>query len=113
MRFFLFITLFLFLPIIVQANSTKIYNDEYHNPLNILSSFLWNEKKAGKIGLISNISMENRQLDATIHPISLKPSKIKIAFSKIKYLDEDTGESDYIFSEKNLEVLSKLSLIHI
>jgi len=104
---FLLLIFFLVLPYLTKADSSKIYNKGYSNPLNVLNSFLWNEKKGGKIGLTSKINIKNRELEATIHPVTLDSSKIKIALSKIRYIDEEKQFSDFIFSEENLEVLSK------
>ena len=42
-------------------------------------------RKKGSIGLTSTISINNRQLGATLHPVSLDSSKIKIALSKISF----------------------------
>ena len=39
--------------------------------------------------------------------MSLDSSKIKIALSKIKYVDEKKEHTDFIFNEENLKVLSK------
>ena len=39
--------------------------------------------------------------------MSLDSSKIKIALSKIKYIDEQTQHIDFVFNEENLRVLSK------
>ena len=106
--FFLFLIFFSTFPYLTKADSAKIYNKEgYANPLTILNSFLWNEKKRGNIGLTSKINIQNRELEATIHPVSLDPSKIKVALSKIKYLDIDKQSSNFIFNEENLEVISK------
>ncbi len=106
--FFLFLILFLFFPYLIKADPAEIYNKEgYANPLTILNTFLWNEKKSGNIGLTSKINIQNREPDATIHPVSLDPSKIKIALSKIKYIDSKKQFSNFIFNEENLEILSK------
>ena len=105
--FFLFLISFLVIPYLTKADSTKIYNKGYSNPLNVLNSFLWNEKKGGKIGLTSKINIKNRKLEATIHPVLLDSSKIKIALSKIRYIDEEKQFTDFIFNKENLEVLSK------
>ena len=105
--FFLLLVYILTFSYLVKADSTKIYYNEYANPLNILSSFLWNEKKKGKIGLTSKLSIQNRELGATVHPVLLDQSKIKIALSKMKYIDEKKQFTDFIFNEENLEVLSK------
>ena len=105
--FFLLLVYILTFSYLVKADSTKIYYNEYANPLNILSSFLWNEKKKGKIGLTSKLNIQNRELGATVHPVLLDPSKIKIALSKMKYIDEKKQFTDFIFNEENLEVLSK------
>ena len=106
--FFLFLIFFSTFPYLTKADSAKIYNKEgYANPLTILNSFLWNKKKRGNIGLTSKINIQNRELEATIHPVSLDPSKIKVALSKIKYLDIDKQSSNFIFNEENLEVISK------
>ena len=105
--FFLFLIFFSTFPYLTKADSAKIYNKEgYANPLTILNSFLWNEKKRGNIGLTSKINIQNRELEATIHPVSLDPSKIKVALSKIKYLDIDKQSSNFIFNEENLELIS-------
>ena len=86
--FFLFLIFFSVFPYLIKADSSKIYKKGYANPINSLSTFLWNKKKKGSIGLTSVISINNRELGATLHPVSLDSSKIKIALSKIKYLDE-------------------------
>ena len=105
--FFLFLISFLVFTCLIKADSSKIYNKEYANPINVLGSFLWNEKKKGNIGLTSKISIKNRELNATIHPVSLDSSKIKAALSKIRYIDEEKQFTDFIFNKENLEVLSK------
>ena len=105
--FFLFLISFLVIPYLTKADSSKIYNKGYSNPLNVLNSFLWNEKKGCNIVLTSKINIRNRELDATIHPVSLDPSKIKVALSKIKYVDPEKQSRDFIFNEENLEVISK------
>ena len=47
---------------IIPANlSSKIYKKGYANPKNSLSTFLWNKKKKGSIGLTSIISINNRE----------------------------------------------------
>ena len=106
--FFLFLIFFSFFPYLIKADPAEIYNKEgYANPLTVLNSFLWNEKKKGNIGLTSNIYIQNREPEATIHPVSLDSSKIKIALSKIKYVDIKNQSNDFIFNEENLEVISK------
>ena len=105
--FFLFLISFLVFTYLIKADSSKIYNRDYANPVNVLSLFLWNEKKKGNIGLTSKISIKNRELNATIHPVSLDSSKIKAALSKIRYIDEEKQFTDFIFNKENLEVLSK------
>ena len=105
--FFLFLVIFLLFPDLIKADSSKIYEKGYANPVNILSTFLWNKKKKGSIGLTSTISINNRELGATLHPVSLDSSKIKTALSKIKYIDEKKQLADFVFNEENLEVLSK------
>ncbi len=105
--FFLFLISFLVFTYLIKADSSKIYNRDYANPVNLLSSFLWNEKKKGSIGLTSTISIKNRKLGATVHPVLLDSSKIKTALSKIRYIDEEKQFTDFIFNEKNLYVLSK------
>ena len=105
--FFLFLISFLVFTYLIKADSSKIYNRDYANPVNVLSSFLWNEKKKGSIGLTSKISIKNRELGATIHPVLLDSSKIKTALSKIRYIDEEKQFTDFIFNKENLEVLSK------
>ena len=105
--FFLFLISFLVFTYLIKADSSKIYNRDYANPVNVLSSFLWNEKKKGSIGLTSKISIKNRELGATIHPVLLDSSKIKTALSKIRYIDEEKQFTDFIFNEENLEALSK------
>ena len=105
--FFLFLISFLVFTCLIKADSSKIYNKDYANPVNILSSFLWNEKKRGSIGLTSTISIKNRKLGATVHPVLLDSSKIKTALSKIRYIDEEKQFTDFIFNKENLEVLSK------
>ena len=106
-RFFLFLIFVSVFPILIKSDSSKIYNKYYANPVNILSAFLWDEKKKGNIGLASKINIQNRELEATTHPVSLDSSKIKIAFSKIRYIDEKNQLTDFIFNEENLEILSK------
>ena len=105
--FFLFLIFFSVFPYLIKADSSKIYKKGYANPINSLSTFLWNKKKRGSIGLTSIISINNRELGATLHPVSLDSSKIKTALSKIKYIDEKKEHMDFIFNEENLEVLSK------
>ena len=105
--FFLFLISFLVFTYLIKADSSKIYNRDYSNPVNVLSSFLWNEKKKGSIGLTSKISIKNRELGATIHPVLLDSSKIKTALSKIRYIDEEKQFTDFIFNEEYLKVLSK------
>ena len=104
--FFLFLISFLAFCNSAKSDSSKIYKKGYKNPLNVLSYFLWNGKKEGNIGLISKVNVQNRNLEATVHPVSIDPSKIKIALSKIKYIDEEKEFTDFIFNEKNLELLS-------
>ena len=105
--FFLFLIFFLVFSNFLKADLSKIYKNGYENPINALSGFLWKDKKKGNIGLSPKISLENRELHATIHPVSLDPSKIKIALSKIKYIDSKKQFSNFIFNEENLEILSK------
>ena len=105
--FFLFLISFLVFTYLIKADSSIIYNRDYANPVNVLSSFLWNEKKKGSIGLTSKISIKNRELGATIHPVLLDSSKIKTALSKIRYIDEEKQFTDFIFNEEYLKVLSK------
>ena len=105
--FFLFLIFFSIYPYLTKADSSKIYTKGYTNPVNTLSTFLWNKKKKGSIGLTSKISINNRELGATLHPVSLDSSKIKTALSKIKYIDEKNQLTDFIFNEENLEILSK------
>ena len=105
--FFLFLIFFSIFHYSIKADSSKIYSEGYTNPVNYLSTFLWNKKKKGSIGLTSTIFINNRQLGATLHPVSLDSSKIKIALSKIKYIDEQTQHIDFVFNEENLRVLSK------
>ena len=104
---FLLLVSFLLPFFSIEADSSKIYSKGYVNPVNALNSFLWNKKKEGSIGLTSNVFIDNREVTATLHPISFDSSKIKIAFSKIKYLDEKKETTDFIFNEENLEILSK------
>ena len=105
--FFLFLIFFSIFHYSIKADSSKIYSEGYTNPVNYLSTFLWNKKKKGSIGLTSKIYLKNRKLEATIHPVSLDSSKIKIVLSKIRYTDEDKQFTDFIFNAKDLEVLSK------
>ena len=105
--FFLFLIFFSVFPYLIKADSSKIYHKGYTNPMNVLGSFLWDVKKKGKIGLTSKIYIQNRELEATVHPVLLNPSKIKIALSKMKYIDEEKQYTDFIFNAENLEVLSK------
>ena len=105
--FFLFLIFFSVFPYLIKDDSSKIYKKGYANPINSLSTFLWNKKKKGSIGLTSVISINNRELGATLHPVSLDSSKIKIALSKIKYVDEKKEHTDFIFNEETLKVLSK------
>ena len=58
--FFLFLISFLVFTYLIKADSSKIYNRDYVNPVNVLSSFLWNKKKKGSIGLTSKIYLKNR-----------------------------------------------------
>ena len=95
--FFLFLISFLAFCNSAKSDSSKIYKKGYKNPLNVLSYFLWNGKKEGNIGLISKVNVQNRNLEATVHPVSIDPSKIKIALSKIKYIDEEKEFTDFIF----------------
>ncbi len=104
---FLSLIFFLFCPYIIKADSSKIYRNGYANPINSLSTFLWSKEKKGSIGLTSKIHIENRELGATLHPVSLDSSKIKTALSKIKYTGETKQVSDFIFNEDMLEVLSR------
>ena len=97
--FFLFLIFFLVFSNLVKADSSKIYDEGYKNPLNILSSFLWNEEKKGRIGLTSKVNIRNRKLNATVHPASLDSSKIKIALSKMKYIDEKKQFTEFVFNE--------------
>ena len=105
--FLLLISLLIFTFSTIRADSSRIYKKGYSNPLSVLNSFLWSEKNKGNIGLTSKINIKNRNLGATIHPVSLNPNKIKIAFSKIKYIEENNDFVGIIFNEENLEVLSK------
>ena len=106
-KFFLFLIFFTIFPYLINADSSKIYDKGYVNPLNVLNSFLWNEKKNGSIGLTSKVYIQNRELGATIHPVSLGSSKMKTVLSKIRYIDEEKQFTDFIFNEENLKVLSK------
>lgn len=105
--FFLFLVFFSVYSSLIKADSSKIYNKGYSNPISTLSTFLWNKKKGGSIGLTSKISINNRELGATLHPVSIDSSKIKTVLSKIKYVDEQKQLTDFIFNEENLDVLSK------
>ena len=105
--FFLFFIFFSVFPYLIKADSSKIYHKGYTNPMNVLGSFLWDVKKKGKIGLTSKIYIQNRELEATVHPVLLNPSKIKIALRKMRYIDEEKQYTDFIFNAENLEVLSK------
>ena len=78
-KIILFFFIFLIFPFFLNAtDSSKIYKDGYENPLNVLESFLWNDKKGNKIGLSNKVNILNRNLNATVHPVSLDSSKIKI-----------------------------------
>ena len=110
LKYFIYIFLFLFLILFsfkVQANSSKIYNKEYANPLTVLESFLWNNKKGSNIGITSKININNRNLNATTHPTSLDPKNIRIALSKLRYFNEEKEIMDFIFSIDDIDVLSK------
>ena len=93
--FFLFLIFFSVFPYLIKADSSKIYHKGYTNPMNVLGSFLWDVKKKGKIGLTSKIYIQNRELEATVHPVLLNPSKIKIALSKMRYIDEEKQNTDF------------------
>ncbi len=101
---FLFIFLF---PFKLFADSTKIYNEEYVNPLTVLESFLWNNKRGSNIGITSKININNRNLNATTHPASLNPNNIRIILSKLRYFSEEEEIMNSIFTVKDIEILSK------
>ena len=110
MKIIYYVFLFFFLNSLnlVKSDSSKIYNKNYSNPVNVLNSFLWKKANKGSIGLISKINIENRELGATIHPVSLDSEKIKIVLSKIKY-EDNKKENDFkfLFDDNFLEILSK------
>ena len=107
-KIILFFFIFLIFPFFLNAtDSSKIYKDGYENPLNVLESFLWNDKKGNKIGLSNKVNILNRNLNATVHPVSLDSSKIKIVLSKIKYEDKNKEIINFVFNEKNIDVISK------
>ena len=106
-KFFLFISLFFFTFLSAHANSSKIYNKEYLNPINVLNSFLWSDDRGGYIGLSSKTKITNRNLSNTIHPVSIDSFKVKLAFSKLRYKNLDKGDIHHIFNNDNLEILSK------
>ena len=106
-KFFLFIFLLFFTFLSPHADSTKIYKKEYQNPKGVLNSFLWNDKQGGYIGLTPKINISSRNLNHTIHPVSINSFKIKAAFSKLKYKNIENEEIYHIFNTDNLEVLSK------
>ena len=43
--FCLFLIFFSIFPYLIKADSSKIYSKGYANPVNTLSTFLWNKKK--------------------------------------------------------------------
>ena len=110
MKIIYYVFLFFFLNSLnlVKSDSSKIYNKNYSNPVNVLNSFLWKKANKGSIGLISKINIENRELGATIHPVSLDSEKIKIVLSKIKF-EDNKKENDFkfLFDDNFLEILSK------
>ena len=110
MKIIYYVFLFFFLNSLnlVKSDSSKIYNKNYSNPVNVLNSFLRKKANKGSIGLISKINIENRELGATIHPVSLDSEKIKIVLSKIKY-EDNKKENDFkfLFDDNFLEILSK------
>ena len=92
MKKFLFLLLIFFLlfPYLIKADSSKIYNKGLCQSFKLFLIHFYGMKKKGvSIGLTSKINIKNRELDATIHPVSLDSSKIKTALSKIKYIDEE------------------------
>ena len=104
---FVYTSLFIFLITFnVFANSTKIYNEEYENPLTVLESFLWDNKKGSNIGITSKININNRNLGATTHPVFFNPNDISIALSKLKYFNEEKEMMNSIFSINDIEILS-------
>ena len=44
--FFLFLVTFSLFPGLIKADSSKIYDKGYANPVNTLSTFLWNKKNS-------------------------------------------------------------------
>jgi predicted peptidase len=106
-RFLSFIISSFLIILPISADSSKIYKDKYQNPINVLNSFLWKDKKGGYIGLSSKIQIKNRNLNNTIHPVSIDTSNIKMALSKLKYKNLETEEVNFIFNNYFIEELSK------
>ena len=59
MKIIYYVFLFFFLNSLnlVKSDSSKIYNKNYSNPVNVLNSFLWKKANKGSIGLISKINI--------------------------------------------------------
>ncbi len=106
-RFLSFIISSFLIILPISADSSKIYKDKYQNPINVLNSFLWKDEKGGYIGLSSKIQIKNRNLNNTIHPVSIDTSNIKMALSKLKYKNLETEEVNFIFNNYFIEELSK------
>ena len=68
---------------------------------------MWKDDKGGYIGLSSKIQIKNRNLNNTIHPVSIDTSNIKMALSKLKYKNLETEEVNFIFNNYFIEELSK------
>ena len=105
-NFFLFIFFLLFCFQFSQADSSKIYKKKYQNPIGVLNSFLWSDEKGGYIGLTSKVNILSRNLNNTIHPVSIDSFKIKIAFSKLQFKNQDDDNIISIFNAENLEIIS-------
>ena len=106
-NFFLLVFFLLFCFQFSQADSSKIYKNKYQNPIGVLSSFLWSDEKGGYIGLTSKVNILSRNLTNTIHPVSIDSFKIKIAFSKLQFKNQDDDNIISIFNAENLEIISK------
>ncbi|PPR48559.1 MAG: hypothetical protein CFH23_00295 [Alphaproteobacteria bacterium MarineAlpha6_Bin1] len=106
-NFFLLVFFLLFCFQFSQADSSKIYKNKYQNPIGVLNSFLWSDEKGGYIGLTSKVNILSRNLNNTIHPVSIDSFKIKIAFSKLQFKNQDDDNIISIFNAENLEIISK------
>ena len=105
-KFFLIFLVFIFSNF-SYADSAKIYNKKYQNPVSVLNSFLWKDDSGGYIGLTSRVFVQKRNLNNSIHPVSIDSIKIKVALSKLKYKNIEKTEINDIFNADNLEILSK------